>query len=106
MALVSEPDWAYLSVTVLGDILDKLPEPIDHLWFGAVCKQWYSVSKDCIQAKQRWNKLLPMLMIPTESIPQRSEGCTVLLKEKSITLNYRFPIVRDFVAPVLVGWPR
>ena len=91
MALVSEPEWAYLPVPILCSILDKLPEPIDHLWFGAVCKQWYSVSKDCIQAKQRWNKLLPMLMIPTE-------------KEKSITLNYGCPIVRDFVAPVLVGW--
>uniref|UniRef100_A0A2N9F324 KIB1-4 beta-propeller domain-containing protein n=1 Tax=Fagus sylvatica TaxID=28930 RepID=A0A2N9F324_FAGSY len=46
MALVSEPDWAYLPVPILCSILDKLPEPIDHLWFGAVCKQWYSVSKD------------------------------------------------------------
>uniref|UniRef100_A0A2N9FAR1 KIB1-4 beta-propeller domain-containing protein n=1 Tax=Fagus sylvatica TaxID=28930 RepID=A0A2N9FAR1_FAGSY len=40
MALVSEPDWAYLPVPILCSILDKLPEPIDHLWFGAVCKQW------------------------------------------------------------------
>uniref|UniRef100_A0A7N2MSV9 F-box domain-containing protein n=1 Tax=Quercus lobata TaxID=97700 RepID=A0A7N2MSV9_QUELO len=67
---VPDRDWAYLPVPVLCTILDMLPpEHIDHLRFGAVCKQWTSVSEDHNQAKQQrcGKQLPPMLLIPTEN---------------------------------------
>ena len=67
---VPDRDWAYLPVPVLCTILDMLPpEHIDHLRFGAVCKQWKSVSEDHNQAKQQrcGKQLPPMLLIPTEN---------------------------------------
>ena len=103
MALVSEPDWAYLPVTVLGDILDKLPEPIDHLWFGAVCKQWYSFSKDCIEAKKRWNKLLPMLMIPTEKYTTTERRLYSVVEGKIYSVELQVPNCERFCGSCL-GW--
>uniref|UniRef100_A0A2N9FBD4 DUF295 domain-containing protein n=1 Tax=Fagus sylvatica TaxID=28930 RepID=A0A2N9FBD4_FAGSY len=103
MALVSEPDWAYLPVPILCSILHKLPEPIDHLWFGAVCKQWHSVSKDCIQAKQRWNKLLPMLMIPTEKYTTTERRLYSVAEGKIYNVELRVPNCERFCGSCL-GW--
>ncbi|XP_021803102.1 putative F-box protein At1g65770 isoform X1 [Prunus avium] len=64
--------WASLPVLVFL-ILDKLLEPIDHVHFAAVCKQWRSMSKLYNQATQRWcNKQLPpMLLIPNQDDDHR-----------------------------------
>ncbi|XP_008222388.1 PREDICTED: putative F-box protein At1g65770 [Prunus mume] len=64
--------WASLPVLVFL-ILDNLLEPIDHVCFAAVCKQWRSMSKLYNQATQRWrNKQLPpMLLIPNQDNDHR-----------------------------------
>ncbi|XP_021801753.1 probable F-box protein At1g44080 [Prunus avium] len=65
---ISSPEWASLPLLPVFLILDNLFEPIDHVSFAAVCKQWRSLAKDYNQATQRWrhNNLLPMLLIPNE----------------------------------------
>ncbi|CAB4280733.1 unnamed protein product [Prunus armeniaca] len=65
---ISSPEWASLPLLPVFFILDNLFEPIDHVCFADVCKQWRSLAKDYNQATQRWwhNNLLPMLMIPNE----------------------------------------
>ncbi|KAJ1407824.1 hypothetical protein SESBI_24013 [Sesbania bispinosa] len=62
----STPDWANLDALALNLILDKLAETIDHIWFGAVCKNWSSVAKLSHQNQQFRSNVLPMLMIPTK----------------------------------------
>jgi hypothetical protein len=37
-------DWANLDSLALNVILEKLIEPIDHIWFGSVCKNWHSIA--------------------------------------------------------------
>ncbi|XP_007210708.2 uncharacterized protein LOC18777276 [Prunus persica] len=65
---ISSPEWASLPLLPVFLVLDNLFEPIDHVSFAAVCKQWRSLAKDYNQATQRWrhNNLLPMLLIPNE----------------------------------------
>ncbi|KAJ1397683.1 hypothetical protein SESBI_31618 [Sesbania bispinosa] len=60
------PDWANLDALALNLILDKLVERIDHIWFGAVCKNWYSIARINHQNQQFRGNALPMLMIPTK----------------------------------------
>ncbi|KAJ1443611.1 hypothetical protein SESBI_00195 [Sesbania bispinosa] len=60
-------DWANLDPLALSLVLEKLEEPIDHVWFGAVCKSWLSVAKLTHQNHQFRTNVLPMLMIPTIS---------------------------------------
>ena len=69
-----EPDWRYLPAPALNLTLDKLVEQVDHIWFGAVCKNWRSVAKLNHQNHLSSSKVLPMLMIPTKrkSRTQRS----------------------------------
>ncbi|VVA14624.1 PREDICTED: F-box [Prunus dulcis] len=55
------------SSTLVFFVLDKMLEPIDHVHFAAVCKEWRALAKDYNHATQRWRQLLPMLMIPTRS---------------------------------------
>ncbi|CAB4286374.1 unnamed protein product [Prunus armeniaca] len=64
--------WASLPVLVFL-ILDNLLEPIDHVRFAAVCKQWRSMSKLYNQATQRWRnkQLAPMLLIPNQDDDHR-----------------------------------
>lgn len=92
-----ERDWANLEALPLSLVLDKLEEPIDHVWFGAVCKNWrsqlwvgvvcknwQSIAKLKHQSQQfRTHHVLPMLMIPTKGksstetslyIPSLGEG--------------------------------
>ncbi|KAJ1407825.1 hypothetical protein SESBI_24014 [Sesbania bispinosa] len=64
---IPQPDWANLDALALNLILDKLVERIDHIWFGAVCKNWSSVARLSHQNKQFRGNALPMLMISTES---------------------------------------
>ncbi|KAI5353391.1 hypothetical protein L3X38_006284 [Prunus dulcis] len=60
-------EWASLPLPVVFFVLDKMLEPIDHVHFAAVCKEWRALAKDYNHATQRWRQLLPMLMIPTRS---------------------------------------
>ncbi|VVA35359.1 PREDICTED: F-box [Prunus dulcis] len=59
-----DPEWASLPLLVVFLVLDKLMEPIDHVRFAAVCKEWSCLAKDYNRSTQRWS---PMLMIPTQS---------------------------------------
>lgn len=61
-------EWASVNGPALFSILDKVLEPIDHVHFAAVCKEWLAVAKDFAQ---RWRKALPMLMIPSETEGKR-----------------------------------
>ncbi|KAH0994319.1 hypothetical protein GBA52_018183 [Prunus armeniaca] len=58
-----DPEWASLPLLVVFLVLDKLMEPIDHVRFAAVCKEWSCLAKDYNRSTQRWS---PMLMIPTQ----------------------------------------
>ncbi|XP_058784118.1 F-box protein SKIP23-like [Vicia villosa] len=60
-----EIDWGNLDVNLLSLIFDKLVECVDHIYFSAVCKNWYSIAKYNYQNRQIQNNVLPMLMIPT-----------------------------------------
>ncbi|KAK7302583.1 hypothetical protein RJT34_13475 [Clitoria ternatea] len=73
---VMKPEWANLEAFALSLILEKLEERIDHVWFGAVCKNWRTVAKLNHQNHQFKSNALPMLMFVTER-----EG-----KEKKINL--------------------
>ncbi|KAM1005881.1 hypothetical protein ACFX14_002783 [Malus domestica] len=44
----STTGWASLP-TLIFLILDRLPEPIDHVCFAAVCKEWRSLSNIILQ---------------------------------------------------------
>ncbi|KAL6291945.1 hypothetical protein ACE6H2_000087 [Prunus campanulata] len=59
-------EWASLPLPVLFLVLDRLLEPIDHIRFAAVCKEWCVLAKEYNHKTQRWRKLLPMLLVPTE----------------------------------------
>ncbi|KAB2600430.1 hypothetical protein D8674_010701 [Pyrus ussuriensis x Pyrus communis] len=63
--------WASLPLPLLFSILHKFLEPIDHIRFAMVCKDWLVLVKDCNRATRRWHNVLPMLMIPTESQGKR-----------------------------------
>jgi hypothetical protein len=60
-----EVDWQNLEALPLSLIFDKLVERLDHIYFGVVCKNWYSIAKFNYQNRQIKNNVLPMLMIPT-----------------------------------------
>ncbi|CAJ2673669.1 unnamed protein product [Trifolium pratense] len=67
-----EKDWANLDSLALNTILEKLMEPIYQIWFGCVCKNWYSVAKLNHQNNHQFrSNIFPMLMIPTESPEKR-----------------------------------
>ncbi|XP_058784071.1 F-box protein SKIP23-like [Vicia villosa] len=65
-------DWENLEAHPLSLIFDNLVERIDHIYFSAVCKNWYSIAKFNYQNRQIQNNVLPMLMIPAENIWERS----------------------------------
>ncbi|XP_004298377.1 PREDICTED: F-box protein At2g17690-like [Fragaria vesca subsp. vesca] len=69
------PDWASLHGALVYLLLDKLLEPIDHVRFAAVCKEWGAVSEDYNEAKHRWCKkrLLPMLLISSAESEEKLE---------------------------------
>lgn len=89
-------EWASLPLPVVFLVLDKMLEPIDHVHFAAVCKEWRALAKDynhATQSLQDRNKL--------------SEECIALPKEKYTTLSCRCLIMtRDVVAlaVAMVGW--
>ncbi|AES99606.1 hypothetical protein MtrunA17_Chr5g0437231 [Medicago truncatula] len=81
-----EPDWENLEALALGLILDKLEERIDHVWFGAVCKNWRSIAKFNHQNQQFRTHVLPMLMIPRTNI------CLYSIPAKRM-YAFKFPII-------------
>ncbi|XP_061345351.1 putative F-box protein At4g22660 [Gastrolobium bilobum] len=80
-----EPDWAYLPALALDLIFDKLGgEPLDRVWFGAVCKNWCSV-KD-----QFRGKVLPRLMIPTKRKSRKERNLYDIVAER--VYNFKLPV--------------
>jgi len=67
-----------LEALALDLILDKLEEQIDHICFGAVCKNWRSVAKFNHQNQRFRSHVLPMLMIP------RTERCLYSISAKKM----------------------
>ncbi|XP_004298371.1 PREDICTED: uncharacterized protein LOC101311275 [Fragaria vesca subsp. vesca] len=86
------PDWASLHGSLVHLLLDKLLEPIDHVRFAAVCKEWRAVSKDYNEAKQRWCKkrLLPMLLISSAESKEKLELYSIA--EKKVYSNIKLPL--------------
>ena len=80
-----EPDWAYLPAPALRLTLDKLVELVDHVRFGAVCKNWCSIAKPNHQHHgfETKEQRLPMLMIPTKR-KSRKERSLYSISEKSV----------------------
>ncbi|XP_012567792.1 uncharacterized protein [Cicer arietinum] len=67
-----ERDWANLESLALDIIISKLIEPIDHIWFGSVCKNWHSIAKlNHLNNYKFRNNILPMLMIPSKKNPRK-----------------------------------
>ncbi|KAM1002246.1 hypothetical protein ACFX15_002623 [Malus domestica] len=79
----STTGWASLPALIFL-ILDKLPEPIDHVRFAAVCKDWRSLSKLYNLATNRWRHFLPMLLIPNENCPQADQRLVYSISEGRI----------------------
>ncbi|CAJ2647846.1 unnamed protein product [Trifolium pratense] len=73
-------DWANLDSLALNVILEKLIEPIDHIWFGSVCKNWQSIANLNHQYNHQFRgNILPMLMIPIENTsPEKRSLYSVL----------------------------
>ncbi|CAL5209951.1 unnamed protein product [Lathyrus oleraceus] len=63
-----ERNWANLEALPLSLILDKLEEKIDHLWVGAVCKNWQLIAKLNHQNHQFKINIMPMIMVPKKSL--------------------------------------
>ncbi|KAB2603455.1 F-box protein [Pyrus ussuriensis x Pyrus communis] len=80
---LSTTGWASLSALIFL-ILDRLPKPIDHVRFAAVCKEWRSLSKLYNLATNRWRQLLPMLLIPDENRPQADQRLVYSVSEGRI----------------------
>ena len=96
-----EPDWRYLPAPALNLILDKLVEPVDHIWFGAVCKNWRSVAKLNHQNHLSLSKVLPMLVIPTK---RKHRGACMAFQQIEFTpLNCLYIIVGGVVALAMAG---
>ncbi|XP_058775229.1 F-box protein SKIP23-like [Vicia villosa] len=67
-----ERDWTSLDSLALNMVLEKLIEPIHHIWFRSVCKNWHSIAT----LNHRYNiqfrsNMLPMLMIPSEKSTEK-----------------------------------
>ena len=89
--ILMESDWAYLPAPALRLILDKLVELVDHVWFGAVCKNWCSIAKLNHQHHGFGSKVLPMLMIPTKR-KSRKERSLYSISAKSV-YPFRLPLL-------------
>ena len=89
-----EPDWAYLPVPALKLILDELVELVDHIWFGAVCKNWCSVAKCYHQSREPGSKVLPMLMIPTKRKSRKKRSLYGISSKKVYPFQLPLPYSR------------
>lgn len=88
---LSKSDWARLPSDIMFSVLDKLLEPIEHVRFAVVCKQWRYAAKDYNQTTQRWHKVLPMLMIPIKchlSLRQKMKHGLWCFREKTLQQYY------------------
>ncbi|RHN55272.1 hypothetical protein MtrunA17_Chr5g0415901 [Medicago truncatula] len=67
-----ERDWANLDSLALNMIVEKLIEPIDHIWFGSVCKNWHSIANlNHRHDHQFRSNVMPMLTIPSKKSPEK-----------------------------------
>ncbi|GAU41377.1 hypothetical protein TSUD_398140 [Trifolium subterraneum] len=77
--MAMKQDWANLDSLALNVILEKLIEPIDHIWFGSVCKNWHSIANLNHQNDRQFrSNILPMLMIPMENSLEKRNLYSVL----------------------------
>nr|XP_028947443.1 F-box protein At2g26160-like [Malus domestica] len=96
---MSISEWASLPEALIFLILDNLLEPIDHVRFAAVCKEWCYLSKVYNLATQRWLKVLPMLLIPSQLESQTQVETTgpttravYSINEGKVYENVRLPV--------------
>lgn len=59
-----EQNWSNILVDIGHIILYKLPELLDHVWFGAVCKNWNYIAQKYHQLTRPSRGTLPMLYVP------------------------------------------
>ncbi|CAM8991687.1 unnamed protein product [Rhodiola kirilowii] len=62
--MAEEQDWSSIQPDIGCAIFNKLPEIVDRIWFGAVCKNWYYIAKDYNPLASRSRLTLPMLLVP------------------------------------------
>lgn len=87
----STTGWASLPALIFL-ILDRLPEPIEHVRFAAVCREWRSLSKLYNLATNRWRQLLAMLLIPDENRPQADQRLVYNVSEGRIYNHARLQV--------------
>ncbi|KAL6187848.1 hypothetical protein ACLB2K_039243 [Fragaria x ananassa] len=87
-----ESEWQNLPMDVAFLIQDKLFEPVDHLCFAKVCKEWESLSKDYNKGTHhlREGKVLPIFWNSTD-FHSKSEGHPGL---QSISTEKRYNKIR------------
>uniref|UniRef100_A0A7N0TEM2 F-box protein n=1 Tax=Kalanchoe fedtschenkoi TaxID=63787 RepID=A0A7N0TEM2_KALFE len=62
--------WESLSDDIGHLIIERLPEVVEHIRFGVVCKRWYSIARE-YHKLEKGNKRrppLPMLLTPPNTI--------------------------------------
>ncbi|KAL6226625.1 hypothetical protein ACLB2K_000586 [Fragaria x ananassa] len=105
---LSKSDWARLPSDIMFSVLDKLMEPIEHVRFAVVCKQWRYAAKNYNQTTQRWHKVLPILMIPIKchlSLRQKvKHGLYGVLERKLYNSTIRLPVYGGKCCGFSHGW--
>lgn len=81
-------EWASLPLPVVFLVLDKMLEPIDHVHFAAVCKEWRALAKDYNHATNAGVSYF-LCSWSLQDPKKLSEECIALLKEKCTTLSCR-----------------
>uniref|UniRef100_A0A7N0ZS85 KIB1-4 beta-propeller domain-containing protein n=1 Tax=Kalanchoe fedtschenkoi TaxID=63787 RepID=A0A7N0ZS85_KALFE len=72
---MSSSCWYELPVDIGHLILDRLPEVVEHVRFGAACKHWYAISKQYQQQHRLLycRRALPMLLVPSPEAPAKPD---------------------------------
>ncbi|KAL9677685.1 hypothetical protein QQ045_005919 [Rhodiola kirilowii] len=65
--------WSHMPYDIGHIILEKLAEVVEHIRFGAVCKQWYMISKENKEMCKSSPKVLPMLLVPSPDAPVKRD---------------------------------
>ncbi|KAL9659792.1 hypothetical protein QQ045_024601 [Rhodiola kirilowii] len=95
--------WGDMPSDIGHSILVKLPEVAEHIIFGAVCKQWYIISKEYTQELPKsFCKVLPMLLVPsTDFFPPRLYGLSFLIEPYP---NFKLPYINGRYNGSSYGW--
>ncbi|XP_045796694.1 uncharacterized protein LOC123890971 [Trifolium pratense] len=97
-------NWANLEDFPLSLVLDKLEEHIDHVRFGAVCKNWLSIAKLSHQNHQFRVNIPPMVMIVgNESFNSKRISLHSILSQKHYSIQ--FPSIKfQVTCAASFGW--